>query len=186
MKLTLRLRWGRMPMPPMITSNLPVRRAGMMPDHLVGTNSTLTPMSLAKRVATSISKPTNLPVLSFMAQGTKVEKPTRSTPLFKTCSTVDSWVSCWRRSWARAGAAKARVRIRAARMPKLKTLRVFICLSIYGLSDIPHNHNLNRWVWAGAWGLMMPGAGPGRRSRCRSRLTQSRRLHYGDWEYGVL
>jgi hypothetical protein len=67
-------------MPPMMTSNLPVNRAGMMPDHLVGTNSTLTPMSSARRVATSISKPINFPVLSFMAHGTKVDMPTRSTP----------------------------------------------------------------------------------------------------------
>jgi len=52
----------------------------MMPDHLVGTNSTCTPMSWAMRLATSISKPMYSPFLSFMAHGTKVSKPTRSTP----------------------------------------------------------------------------------------------------------
>ena len=93
MKLTFRFRLGRMPMPPIMTSNLPVSSAGMMPDHLVGTNSTLTPMSSARRVATSISKPISLPVLSFMAQGTKVDMPTRSTPRWITCSTTLSWLS---------------------------------------------------------------------------------------------
>ncbi len=34
-KFTFRFRSGVMPMPPMITSNLPVISAGMMPDHAV-------------------------------------------------------------------------------------------------------------------------------------------------------
>ena len=60
----------------------------MMPDHFVGTNSTLTPMSSARRVATSISNPMKLPFLSFMAQGSKVSMPTRRTPRFRACSRV--------------------------------------------------------------------------------------------------
>jgi len=72
----------------MMMSNLPVRRAGMMPDHLVGTNSTCTPMSSATRRATSISKPMYSPSLSFMAQGTKVSNPTRSTPRSITWSST--------------------------------------------------------------------------------------------------
>ena len=78
----------------MMTSNLPVRRAGIIPDHFVGTNSTLTPMSFATRLATSISKPMSYPVLSFMAQGTNVDMPTRSTPRLSTCSMVLSEMSC--------------------------------------------------------------------------------------------
>ena len=41
----------------------------MIPDQAVGTNSTFTPISLARRVATSISKPISWPFLSFIAQG---------------------------------------------------------------------------------------------------------------------
>ena len=60
----------------------------MIPDHLVGMNSTATPMSSASLLATSISNPTRLPVLSFIAQGLKVDMPTRSTPLLSTVSSV--------------------------------------------------------------------------------------------------
>ena len=67
-------------MPPMITSNFFANRAGMMPSHAVGTNSTLRPESAAKRFATSISKPISSPCLLRIAQGTNVDIPTRNVP----------------------------------------------------------------------------------------------------------
>ena len=51
-----------------------------MPSHAVGTNSTFQPESSARRFATSISKPTRSPCLLRIAQGTKVDIPTRSEP----------------------------------------------------------------------------------------------------------
>ena len=45
----------KLDLPPMIRSNFPASRAGMMPSLAVGTNSALTFMSCAKRLATSIS-----------------------------------------------------------------------------------------------------------------------------------
>ena len=101
-KLTFRFRSGRIPIPPMMMSKFPVSRAGMIPDHFVGMNSALTPMSLARRLATSISKPMKLPVLSCIAQGTKVDMPTLSTPLFMTCSSMASPAPSWRGGCARA------------------------------------------------------------------------------------
>ncbi len=62
----------------------------MIPDHFVGMNSALTPMSRAMRLATSISKPMKFPDLSCIAQGTKVDIPTRRTPRFITCSSMAS------------------------------------------------------------------------------------------------
>ena len=59
----------------------------MMPDHLVSTNSTFTPISLARREATSISKPTRLPALSLNTQGTNTSTPTFMTPRFMISST---------------------------------------------------------------------------------------------------
>ena len=75
---------------PMMTSNLPASRAGMMPSQLVGTSWHFTPRSLASLSATSISKPMYLPSLSCMAQGTKDEKPTRSVPRCTTFSMTGS------------------------------------------------------------------------------------------------
>ncbi len=82
----------------------------MIPAHLVGTNSTLTPISAARRLATSISNPTSCPLLSFMAQGTKVDIPTLSTPRFMTCSMVLSAASLFSKSPARAGEIKQKIR----------------------------------------------------------------------------
>ena len=62
----------------------------MIPDNFVGMNSGLTPMSRARRLATSISKPMKFPDLSCIAQGTKVDIPTLSTPRFITCSSMAS------------------------------------------------------------------------------------------------
>ena len=52
----------------------------MIPSHAVGMNSISRPASDARRLATSISKPTSSPCLLRMAQGTKVDTPTRMVP----------------------------------------------------------------------------------------------------------
>src|SRR5215207_9546830 len=81
-KSTVCARSGVIDMPPMMTSNLPARRAGMIPLQAVGWKSTLTPMSSATFFATSISKPMRSPLLERMAQGTKVALPTTNVPRF--------------------------------------------------------------------------------------------------------
>ncbi|CSB35493.1 Uncharacterised protein [Vibrio cholerae] len=85
----------------MITSNFLASRAGIMPSHAVGTNSTCQPESAAKRLATSISKPISSPCLSRIAQGTKVDIPTRSVPRSLIASRLGV-------SLATAGKVKAR------------------------------------------------------------------------------
>ena len=81
----------------------------MIPDHFVGMNSASTPMSWATRLATSISKPTKFPDLSCIAQGTKVDMPTRSTPRFITCSCMLSPAPSGRAVWAAACCEAKRV-----------------------------------------------------------------------------
>src|SRR3954447_11849780 len=81
-KSTVCARSGVIDMPPMMTSNLPARRAGMMPLQAVGWKSTLTPRSSATFFATSISNPMSSPLFDRMAQGTKVALPTTSVPRF--------------------------------------------------------------------------------------------------------
>ena len=82
-------------LPPIMTSNFFASRAGIIPDHAVGTNWILTPMSAATCVATSISKPMRSPFLSRMAHGTNVDMPTRSVPRFLISSiTLAAASSC--------------------------------------------------------------------------------------------
>src|SRR4051812_28652845 len=81
-KSTVCARSGVIDMPPMITSNLPAKRAGIMPLQAVGWKSTLTPRSSATFFATSISNPMSSPLFERIAQGTKVALPTTSVPRF--------------------------------------------------------------------------------------------------------
>src|SRR5829696_5387785 len=68
-KSTVCARSGVIDMPPMMTSNLPARRAGMMPLQAVGWKSTLTPRSSATFFATSISKSDELAALRAHGPG---------------------------------------------------------------------------------------------------------------------
>ena len=111
----------------MITSNFFAISAGMIPAHAVGTNSTSTPMSSATLVATSISKPTSSPFLLRIAQGTKVDIPTRSVPRFFTCSTTLSLLSvcCTFCACALAPTSADSISARSARPSTLFTFMFF-------------------------------------------------------------
>ena len=113
MKFAFKLRSGVTLMLPMMTSNFPAISAGMIPAHFVGTSWSSTPRSLARRFATSISKPTNSPFLSCMAHGTNEENPTRSTPRLTTSSIMDVCASF---ACARPGRIKAAASINTAKI----------------------------------------------------------------------
>ena len=137
----VRLRCAVMLRPPMITSNLPASKAGMIPSQAVGTNSAATPMSAASFLATSISKPTSSPFLSRIAHGTNVDMPTFSAPRFLIVSMTLSGEGCCR---ARSPQAPAAARMQStAAIPSFDPLSVNrIILSLCRATSSSHRRDL--------------------------------------------